>query len=92
MMKICSQGDGGNPLECLRHPIYPGRLTGLLSKTNDCSSSDNPEIYTRVSAYYGWVHQVIYHIEPVPGASSAFQPELATLAILAVIHFTVYVY
>uniref|UniRef100_A0A1L8DQQ6 Putative trypsin n=2 Tax=Nyssomyia neivai TaxID=330878 RepID=A0A1L8DQQ6_9DIPT len=54
-------GDSGGPLLCRnhKHPSRPWTLFGITSFGDDCTVSESPGIYTRVSAYRKWIDSVI---------------------------------
>lgn len=51
------QGDGGGPMVCLVDGFY--ELTGLVSWGFGCGRADVPGIYVKVSAFIGWINQII---------------------------------
>ena len=64
------QGDGGGPLVCMDEPSsYLGsksnqqegvyELTGLVSWGFGCGRKDVPGVYVKVSAFVGWINQII---------------------------------
>ncbi|CAD0197083.1 unnamed protein product [Chrysodeixis includens] len=70
-------GDEGNPLVC------NDRLVGILFQDHTCEISSKPQLYTRVSHYSNWINSVI---DAQKASSSTFQPGLALVFILAVVH------
>ncbi|XP_067143876.1 protein masquerade-like [Centruroides vittatus] len=51
------QGDGGGPLVCQTDDYY--QLTGLVSWGFGCGREDVPGVYVKVSAFVGWINQII---------------------------------
>ncbi|XP_034946313.1 protein masquerade [Chelonus insularis] len=51
------QGDGGGPLVCLDDGFY--ELAGLVSWGFGCGRVDVPGVYVKVSAFIGWINQII---------------------------------
>ncbi|KAL1422756.1 hypothetical protein MTO96_021731 [Rhipicephalus appendiculatus] len=51
------QGDGGGPMVCLVDGFY--ELTGLVSWGFGCGRPDVPGVYVKVSAFIGWINQII---------------------------------
>ncbi|XP_063982791.1 protein masquerade-like [Diachasmimorpha longicaudata] len=51
------QGDGGGPLVCQDDGFY--ELTGLVSWGFGCGRVDVPGVYVKVSAFIGWISQII---------------------------------
>lgn len=50
-------GDGGSPLSCLNDKYY--ELTGIVSWGYKCGSRDLPGLYSKVSAFVGWINQIV---------------------------------
>lgn len=50
-------GDGGSPLSCLVDGYY--ELTGIVSWGYKCGSKDLPGLYSKVSAFVGWINQIV---------------------------------
>ncbi|XP_012285276.1 serine proteinase stubble isoform X2 [Orussus abietinus] len=51
------QGDGGGPLVCQDDGFY--ELAGLVSWGFGCGRIDVPGVYVKVSAFIGWINQII---------------------------------
>ncbi|XP_011504072.1 PREDICTED: serine proteinase stubble [Ceratosolen solmsi marchali] len=51
------QGDGGGPLVCQDDGFY--ELAGLVSWGFGCGRVDVPGVYVKVSAFIGWINQII---------------------------------
>ncbi|KAG8201570.1 hypothetical protein JTE90_011241 [Oedothorax gibbosus] len=51
------QGDGGGPLTCENEGYH--ELTGLVSWGFGCGKENVPGVYVKVSAYIGWINQII---------------------------------
>ncbi|XP_047349214.1 protein masquerade [Vespa velutina] len=51
------QGDGGGPLVCQDDGFY--ELAGLVSWGFGCGRLDVPGVYVKVSAFIGWINQII---------------------------------
>ncbi|XP_026500234.1 protein masquerade [Vanessa tameamea] len=51
------QGDGGGPLVCQDDGFY--ELVGLVSWGFGCGRRDVPGVYVKVSAFIGWINQII---------------------------------
>ncbi|XP_040073888.1 protein masquerade [Ixodes scapularis] len=51
------QGDGGGPMVCHVDGFY--ELTGLVSWGFGCGRADVPGVYVKVSAFIGWINQII---------------------------------
>ncbi|KAH0947940.1 hypothetical protein HN011_001478 [Eciton burchellii] len=51
------QGDGGGPLVCQDDGFY--ELAGLVSWGFGCGRQNVPGVYVKVSAYIGWINQII---------------------------------
>ncbi|XP_075749600.1 uncharacterized protein LOC119172815 [Rhipicephalus microplus] len=51
------QGDGGGPMVCLVDGFY--ELAGLVSWGFGCGRPDVPGVYVKVSAFIGWINQII---------------------------------
>ncbi|XP_004925813.1 protein masquerade [Bombyx mori] len=51
------QGDGGGPLVCQDDGFY--ELAGLVSWGFGCGRRDVPGVYVKVSAFIGWINQII---------------------------------
>ncbi|XP_048478163.1 protein masquerade [Plutella xylostella] len=51
------QGDGGGPLVCQDDGFY--ELAGLVSWGFGCGRQDVPGVYVKVSAFIGWINQII---------------------------------
>ncbi|CAG2168791.1 unnamed protein product [Oppiella nova] len=51
------QGDGGSGLVCETDGYY--ELTGLVSWGFGCGRSGVPGVYVKVSAFVGWINQII---------------------------------
>lgn len=51
------QGDGGGPLVCEDDGYY--ELAGLVSWGFGCGRQDVPGVYVKVSAFIGWINQII---------------------------------
>lgn len=51
-------GDGGSPLSCL---VDDGHyeLAGIVSWGYKCGNKDLPGLYARVSAFVGWINQIV---------------------------------
>ncbi|KAL4705207.1 hypothetical protein ACJJTC_000205 [Scirpophaga incertulas] len=52
-----AQGDGGGPLVCQDDGFY--ELAGLVSWGFGCGRRDVPGVYVKVSAFIGWINQII---------------------------------
>lgn len=50
-------GDGGSPLSCLVDGFY--ELAGIVSWGYKCGSQDLPGLYSKVSAFVGWINQIV---------------------------------
>ncbi|XP_020296981.1 serine proteinase stubble [Pseudomyrmex gracilis] len=51
------QGDGGGPLVCQDDGFY--ELVGLVSWGFGCGRQNVPGVYVKVSAYIGWINQIV---------------------------------
>ncbi|KAF0302218.1 Protein masquerade [Amphibalanus amphitrite] len=51
------QGDGGGPLVCNVDGYY--ELSGMVSWGFGCGRQDVPGVYVKVSAFIGWINQII---------------------------------
>ncbi|KAL3219447.1 hypothetical protein MRX96_050502 [Rhipicephalus microplus] len=54
---LALQGDGGGPMVCLVDGFY--ELAGLVSWGFGCGRPDVPGVYVKVSAFIGWINQII---------------------------------
>lgn len=50
-------GDGGSPLSCLVDGVY--ELAGIVSWGYKCGKADLPGVYSKVSAFVGWINQIV---------------------------------
>lgn len=55
--KDACHGDGGSPLSCLVDGSY--ELAGIVSWGYKCGSQDLPGLYSKVSAFVGWINQIV---------------------------------
>lgn len=55
--KDACHGDGGSPLSCLVDGYY--ELAGIVSWGYKCGKADLPGVYSKVSAFVGWINQIV---------------------------------
>ncbi|KAF4097687.1 mast cell protease 1A-like [Onychostoma macrolepis] len=63
---ICAHGDGGSCIGDSGGPLVCGdTAVGVTSFAyrKSCNSAEHPNVYTKISAYLPWIHQIIRNIK-----------------------------
>ena len=59
------QGDGGGPLVCEKEGQW--FQVGVVSFGIGCGRTNLPGVYTRLSAFDGWIHDTIRRFKTIAG-------------------------
>lgn len=54
-------GDSGGPLQCYSPSQSRWYLVGITSYGHACALPNEPDVFTRVSAYHGWINETMHH-------------------------------